>query len=375
VKTQTSSPTLPGQIVLFGSGETSPSGRKVFEHILRQLPPSPRIALLETPAGFELNSAAVIQRVADFLQHHLQNFHPQSTLIAARQRGTLCSPDSAQVAAPLLQADLIFAGPGSPTYAASQLQDSLTWHYLVARHRLGASLVLASAAVIAASAWVLPVYEIYKAGHDLHWLPGLDLFGPFGLPAAFIPHWNNADGGEELDTSHCFMGRSRFEALCALLPTGMNVVGIDEKTALLLDIQGETGRVMGPGSVTIFKTAGRGEPSPAPRVVPGGEQFHLADVLPLSLPHPHTGIPPEIWSKAVQAAREPQAEELPPEAVLRLVEAREICRQEKDWAEADRLREAILELGWKVVDGPDGPSLSSAGSTPAPENLPSCFRL
>jgi hypothetical protein len=364
MKTQTASPALPGQIVLFGSGETSPSGRRVFEHVLRQLPPSPRIALLETPAGFELNSAQVIQRVADFLQHHLQNYQPQITMIAARQRGTLFSPDSAQVAAPLLQADLIFAGPGSPTYAARQLEDSLTWHYLVARHRLGASLVFASAAVIATGAWVLPVYEIYKAGHELHWLPGLDLFGPYGLPAVFIPHWNNADGGEELDTSRCFMGRSRFEALCDLLPPGQSVIGIDEKTALLLDVQGETGRVMGEGSVTIFRTAGRSEPSPAPRVISSGQQFHLADVLPLHLPDSQSGIPPEVWSKAVQAAGMAQAEELPPEAVLRLVEAREICRREKDWAEADRLRQEILRLGWKVIDGPEGPSLTSAGSSP-----------
>ena len=29
----------PGPVILFGSGETSPSGRKVFERILRELPP------------------------------------------------------------------------------------------------------------------------------------------------------------------------------------------------------------------------------------------------------------------------------------------------------------------------------------------------
>ena len=70
----------------------------------------------------------------------------------ARKRGTLDSPDEPQVVAPLLEADLIFMGPGSPTYAVRQLSDSLAWHYLLARHRLGAALVLASAAVIAISA-------------------------------------------------------------------------------------------------------------------------------------------------------------------------------------------------------------------------------
>jgi hypothetical protein len=51
-----------------------------------------------------------------------------------------------------LDADVIFLGPGSPSYAVRQSQDSLAWQYLVARHRLGAGLALASAATIAIGA-------------------------------------------------------------------------------------------------------------------------------------------------------------------------------------------------------------------------------
>ena len=54
--------------------------------------------------------------------------------------------------APLLAANYLVLGPGSPTYAANQLAGSLAWHTILARHRLGAPLVLASAAAIAASA-------------------------------------------------------------------------------------------------------------------------------------------------------------------------------------------------------------------------------
>ena len=50
-------------------------------------------------------------------------------------------------------------------------------------------------------------------GEDPHWKTGLDLFAPFGLRLVFIPHWNNNDGGNELDTSRCFMGLARFERL------------------------------------------------------------------------------------------------------------------------------------------------------------------
>ena len=145
-------------------------------------------------------------------------------------------------------------GPGSPTYAVRQLEDSLAWHTLQARHRLGAALVFASAAVIAISRYALPVYEIYKVGEDLHWKPGLDLLGQYDLPLVFIPHWNNNDGGTELDTSRCFMGQKRFASLMAQLPSGLTVMGIEENTALILEPAAGEGRVIGAGGVTLIHT-------------------------------------------------------------------------------------------------------------------------
>ena len=97
---------FPGPVVLFGSGETSPSGRKVFDSLMRKLPPGPRVALLETPAGFELNSGQVIGRVGEFLQVRLQNYQPQIGIIRARARGTALSPDNPEIVAPLLEADM-----------------------------------------------------------------------------------------------------------------------------------------------------------------------------------------------------------------------------------------------------------------------------
>lgn len=49
----------------------------------------------------------------------------------------------------------------------------------------------------------------------------------------------------------------------------------------------------------------------------------------------------------------------PPEAEA-LAEQREQARANKDWAEADRLRDALLAMGWVVRDGPDGPELVPA---------------
>ena len=49
-----------------------------------------------------------------------------------------------------------------------------------------------------------------------------------------------------------------------------------------------------------------------------------------------------------------------PAEVVELADARERARAARDYAEADRLREAIQAHGWEVRDGPDGPELLPA---------------
>jgi cysteinyl-tRNA synthetase len=53
---------------------------------------------------------------------------------------------------------------------------------------------------------------------------------------------------------------------------------------------------------------------------------------------------------------EPDAIEPPPD-VVELRDARERARLERQWHEADRIRERLRGLGWEVRDGPDGPQL------------------
>ncbi len=373
----------PGPVVLFGSGETSPSGRQVFEWVFNLYPAAARVALLETPAGFELNSAQVTGRVAEFLHRRLQNHAPQTVVIPARKRGTPFSPDNPEILRPLLESDIIFMGPGSPTYAVRQLHSSLTWHLLIARNYLGAALVLASAATVAIGAQALPVYEIYKVGEDPHWKPGLDFFGLFGLRLVFVPHWNNTDGGDELDTSRCFVGKSRFSELVSMLPADLTVLGIDEKTALFIDLQAGTCQVAGLGGVTLIHTGpahtgasglvelqGTGLVEVA-RQRQGhihqytrGQTFPLGECGPFSLPAPGAGVPEEIWQEALAAERRrvarPRPEVGPVEIPLELQELvtkRQMARGRKDWAAADRLRDEIARRGWQVVDTPDGPRL------------------
>jgi len=338
----------PGRIALLGSGETSLAGGRVFESLARVLPTPLRVAVLETPAGFELNSDRVAGRVADFLAVRLQNYRPQVIVISARARGTRFSPDDPALTEPLLHVDLTFMGPGSPTYAVRQLRDSLAWARMIARQRIGATLAFASAAVVAISAYALPVYEIYKAGHDLHWQLGLDLFGPYGLKLVFVPHWNNAEGGAELDTSRCFMGRARFEVLRAMLPADATVVGIDEHTALAVDLADGMAQVMGAGDVTVLSRD-------AERVFSAGDRFSLAEFGPFTWPAPEAGLPPGAWAEALAAHEADHAAPAPSAEVLALVAEREAARRRRDWAAADALRTRIAALGWQVQDTPEGP--------------------
>lgn len=48
--------------------------------------------------------------------------------------------------------------------------------------------------------------------------PQIAQLAPFGLCLVVVPHWNNSEGGAELDTRRCFIGLERWEQLQALLP-------------------------------------------------------------------------------------------------------------------------------------------------------------
>src|SRR5512133_2509901 len=226
-----------GRIAFLGSGETSLAGGRIFESLARLITTPLRVAVMETTAGFELNSFQVAGRVAEFLQVRLQNYKPTIDVIPARKKGTEFSPDNLEILKPLLSANMIFMGPGSPSYAVRQLKDTLAWDIIRARHRLGATLIFASAATISVGAHALPVYEVYKVGQDIHKVDGLNLFSDFGLHVSFIPHWNNADGGIDLDTSRCFVGMDRFAQWCKLVPDENTTVGLDEHTGIILDFE------------------------------------------------------------------------------------------------------------------------------------------
>jgi len=338
-----------GKIVLFGSGEISSHAQPIYARLMASLPRPITVSILETPAGFQLNSAQVAGEIGEYLEHHLQNYAPIVHVIPARKKGQELGPDNPSIISPLYASSMMFFGPGSPTYASRQLRGTLAWDVVRARHQLGAALVAASAATIAMSKYALPVYEIYKVGEDLHWQDGLDFCAAYGLSLVVVPHWNNNDGGDTHDTSRCFMGRPRFKRLLDMLPADVGVLGIDELTALLVEPEETSCSVLGMGGVTIMAPETR-----ETTVFSSGSSFSMKELGPCRAPRGGEGIAPDVWAEAVAAQMRLSAPREPSAEAKALLADRAAARAERNWAESDRLRDELAEMDWQVRDTPDG---------------------
>jgi cyanophycinase-like exopeptidase len=253
-----------GIIALMGSGELTGTMVEVHKELLVGLGPSPTAVFLDTPAGFELNADEISRRVVEFFDRQVRN---ALSVVSYKGRRRVSAFEASRAFLQLRQADFILIGPGSPTYAVRQWQQTPVPEIFVEQVEKGGCLAAASAAALTLGRYVLPVYEIYKAGQDIHWEEGLNILEPFGLPLVIIPHWNNAEGGTH-DTRYCYMGEPRLRQLESLLPAGTAILGLDEHTACLLDLEKEEAAVRGIGSVTL-RREGR------ERVFRKGERFSL----------------------------------------------------------------------------------------------------
>ncbi len=249
-----------------GSGELTASMVEVHKFILRRLGEAPSALFVDTPAGFQLNVDHIAQKASEYFERRVQ--HPIQ-LASYKTAQTDDALSTEQTFAKLRKADYILIGPGSPTYALQQWQQSPIPNLMLDCIERGGCLVAASAAALTVGISTLPVYEIYKVGQPLHWSEGLDLLGHFGFRLVVVPHWNNAEGGNH-DTRYCFMGAPRFEQLEAMLPHNAQILGLDEHTALIIDLAQSHATIEGVGRITIRS---RGEE----------HVFNKGDRLPLSL--------------------------------------------------------------------------------------------
>lgn len=319
-------------LAVMGSGETSPTMVTAHRRLVSRLGASrPAAVLLDTPYAFQENAADVSAKARAYFA---RSVGLDVAVIGGAAPGELAA---------LRAADWTFSGPGSPTYALQRWQDEGTAQVL--RDRVAATAgmtVMASAAAATIGCAALPVYEIYKAGAVPHWLDGLDLMALCGLRVVVIPHYDNTEGGTH-DTRYCYLGERRLAILERELPAGAAVLGIDEHTAAIFDLNAGEVEITGRGALTV-RRAGHST------VVPHGTVTPLAELRSLTRHGP--------GSRTISKASERAAHAGPPDPAggspATLTEITTAAVERFDAAAADRdgpaMVTAILDLEEAISD-------------------------
>ena len=239
--------TLPHILAVMGSGETAPTMVTTHRMLASKLQKPARAVLLDTPYGFQENAPELASKAVEYFQTSINLELEVAGLTEIIGADALTVERGLQKVA---DAHYVFAGPGSPTYALRQWSGTPLAGLLNKKLRDGGIVTFASAAALTLGRFTLPVYEIYKVGEDPRWLDGLNILGEIGINVALIPHYNNAEGGHH-DTRFCYMGERRLAMLERELPADVYVLGVDEHTGMVIDLDAETVTVVGKGVVTI----------------------------------------------------------------------------------------------------------------------------
>lgn len=239
--------TLPRILTIMGSGETAPTMVTTHRMLASKLPKSARATLLDTPYGFQENAPELATKAVEYFKTSINIALDVAGLTQIIDADALAVERGLQVVS---DAQYVFAGPGSPTYALRQWAGTPLAGLLTKKLRDGGIVTFASAAALTLGRFTLPVYEIYKVGQDPRWLEGLNILGEIGINVALIPHYNNAEGGHH-DTRFCYMGERRLSMLERELPDDVYVLGVDEHTGVVIDIDAQTATVVGKGVLTI----------------------------------------------------------------------------------------------------------------------------
>ena len=253
-------------LAILGSAETTPTMIKPHRSLFEQAGDGPAV-LLDTPYGFQENADDISARAIEYFAQSVGR-----TVSVARLRGNDDTLTAETARTRVREAVWAFAGPGSPSYAMRVWGEAGVSELLADKLRTGGVVVFSSAASLTLGIATVPVYEIYKAGADPHWLPGLDLMNVTGLKAAVIPHYDNAEGGHH-DTRYCYLGERRLAVMERELPDDAFVLGIDEHTGVILDLDAGRATVVGLGGLTIRKDGHQ-------RVIPSGSVLAIDDLRP-----------------------------------------------------------------------------------------------
>ena len=238
-------------LAILGSGETAPTMVKTHRAIFDSLEGAqPTAVLLDTPYGFQANASDISARAVDYFATSLGRQVDVAELRDVSRDDPLRRQEAiARIGA----AKWVFAGPGSPSYALRQWDQTDVPGLLTDKLTHGGAVVFASAAALTLGRYTVPVYEIYKVGEEPKWLDGLNLLDFLGPEVAVIPHYDNAEGGNH-DTRFCYLGEERLSRLESQMGPNGWVLGIDEHTGCVMDLDAGSATVVGNGTLTVRKS-------------------------------------------------------------------------------------------------------------------------
>jgi cyanophycinase-like exopeptidase len=242
---------LPRILTIMGSGETAPTMVTTHRTLTSLLPKPVKAVVLDTPYGFQENAPELASRAVEYFHTSINVDLAVAGLVRLHDTHIAADPVAIERGLRTISdSDYIFAGPGSPTYALRQWAGSNVANIINGKLANGGIVTFASAAALTLGKATVPVYEIYKVGQNVELLDGLDILSTIGINAAVIPHYDNAEGGNH-DTRFCYLGEKRLELFESMLSPETYVLGVDEHTGLVIDLDTEEAKVVGNGTVTI----------------------------------------------------------------------------------------------------------------------------
>ena len=234
-----------------GSGETAPTMVTTHRRLTSLLPSPVKAVVLDTPYGFQENAPELAAKAVEYFNTSINVDLVVAGLVRLHDTHLPADPVAIERGLrALADADYIFAGPGSPTYALRQWAGSSVARIMIDKLTNGGIVTFASAAALTLGKATVPVYEVYKVGQDVQALEGLDILASIGINAALIPHYDNTEGANH-DTRFCYLGEARLQMFESLLDADTYVLGVDEHTGLIIDIDAQTATVVGNSNVTI----------------------------------------------------------------------------------------------------------------------------
>jgi len=366
-----------GTLVILGSGETAPNMVKVHREVLSRLD-RVRGVLLDTPFGFQENVPQLTEKILDYFATSLQVSLTPATFVRSDATSEL---QRAQYLDAVRSANFVFAGPGSPSYAVKQWASLDFTDALETVLNNNGVVTFASAAALTLGAYTAPIYEIYKVGESPYWLSGLDLLSRLGLRCVVIPHYDNAEG-QNHDTRCCYLGERRLRMMEDMLDPDVATLGVDEHTAVIIDLAAQTLHVRGRGNAywrsgdsvrtlsaedVVPLSELQSAPVPARAPLARSVVTELSDIDVLATTAlaggPDAALAVAQLTRRAATGGEGRIDPAPlVEGVLR---ARALAREAKQFELADQLRQALVDGGIEVQDTPSGASWRVPSETDA----------